>query len=254
MERYIVIVYRSPWFRTTSVKSIKVTVFVIWIYSLAWALCPLLGWGNYILEGSLSSCTYDFFTKTRHNISFVISLSVFCFYIQLLLISVSYINIFCKVLSHGSYIRRLNEEMDLTSHLKHKKRKNLELETAKASLCIIIFFCGSWLPYAVVCMIGMFGNAALIQPLVSTLPGICAKIATILNPTIYALLHPKFRNKLASFCFKGNSELITNTSYSRTIQCDNENETPVRLAYLNRKTVTTTCSLSGSIVDSDATT
>lgn len=46
-------------------------------------------------------------------------------------------------------------------------------------------------------MIAAFGNRSLVTPLVSQIPAFCAKLASVLNPFVFALNHPKFREAVA---------------------------------------------------------
>nr|XP_053638629.1 compound eye opsin BCRH2-like [Cherax quadricarinatus] len=39
----------------------------------------------------------------------------------------------------------------------------------------------------------MFGDQTLLTPLVSALPGLICKTASVYNPMMYAISHPKFR-------------------------------------------------------------
>ena len=56
----------------------------------------------------------------------------------------------------------------------------------------------AWTPYAMVCLIGCFGNRSVITPLVSQIPAFFAKTASCFNPMVFALSHPKIRQALAN--------------------------------------------------------
>ena len=60
---------------------------------------------------------------------------------------------------------------------------------------VLIWFL-AWTPYAIVCLIGSFGNRNLVTPLVSQIPAFLAKLASALNPVITALSHPRYREAL----------------------------------------------------------
>lgn len=38
-------------------------VLFCWMYSIAWNIAPFFGWGNYVPEGILDSCSFDYFTR-----------------------------------------------------------------------------------------------------------------------------------------------------------------------------------------------
>lgn len=223
IERFFVIVIREPYRHIrTSNKTVLISIMFIWIYSFVWAICPLIGWGSIILEGSMTSCTFDFFSRDVNTKSYVASILVFCFTVQLFLIICSYVRIYLKVLQHEKEIVNCYSDGNNTLQIQNRKvRKfrSVHVKTAKISLVIISIFCLSWTPYAVVAIIGNFGDASVITPLASTIPGVFAKLSTVLNPMIYALLHPKFRNKLP---FRKKKVLKAKSNFQALMKLDNE--------------------------------
>lgn len=223
IERFFVIVIREPYRHIrTSNKTVLISIMFVWIYSFVWAICPLIGWGSIILEGSMTSCTFDFFSRDVNTKSYVASILVFCFTVQLFLIICSYVRIYLKVLQHEKEIINCYTDGNNTLQIQNRKvRKfrSVHVKTAKISLVIISIFCLSWTPYAVVAIIGNFGDASVITPLASTIPGVFAKLSTVLNPMIYALLHPKFRNKLP---FHKKKVLKTKSNFQALMKLDNE--------------------------------
>lgn len=221
IERFFVIVIREPYRHIrTSNRTVLVAIVFIWVYSFMWAICPLIGWGSFILEGSMTSCTFDFFSRDVNTKSYVASILVFCFTVQLFLIICSYVRIYLKVLQHEKEIVNCYVDGNLKiQNRKVKKFHSVHVKTAKISLVIISIFCLSWTPYAVIAIIGNFGDASVITPLASTIPGVFAKLSTVLNPMIYALLHPKFRNKLP---FQKKKVLKTKINFQALMKLDNE--------------------------------
>ena len=55
----------------------------------------------------------------------------------------------------------------------------------------------AWSPYAVVCLIGAFGDRQLVTPMVSQIPSFMAKIGSCLNPIIMTISNPRYRNALS---------------------------------------------------------
>ena len=176
------------------------TVAFIWIYSIVWATGPLTGWGNLILEGMETSCTFDFLTRTTNNRSYVISIFTAHFAIPLAAISISYYLIFKAVQTQQrefALAQRTFGEEQMPLRVKNQKTgMKRELKTAKVSLIIILVFCISWSPYAIIALIGVFGDQTLVTRLGTAIPCLCAKFSTVINPLLYALLHPKFRQRL----------------------------------------------------------
>ncbi len=70
------------------------------------------------------------------------------------------------------------------------------MRIAKVAITNVCLWAFIWSPYAFVVMIAAFGNRALITPMVSQLPSFCAKTASCLNPIVFAISHPKYREAL----------------------------------------------------------
>lgn len=89
-----------------------------------------------------------------------------------------------------------------------------EIRIAKVALCNIALWAAMWTPYAAIvlqvlgcfwtiqtsqsypslCLIqGLLGDQSSITPLITILPALIAKSASICNPVVYAISHPKFR-------------------------------------------------------------
>lgn len=191
----------------SSGRPFYLAVACIWVYAILWATAPLIGWGRYILEGTNTSCTFDYLSRNMNNIVYVISMASAHFLVPVSVISCAYFLIFKTVQRHRIEFASFaadsfrQDQSELSRQILKRGRKN-ELQTAKISLIIVLVFCVSWFPYAIVALIGEFGDRTLITRLVAGIPCLCAKFSTVMNPLIYALLHPKFRKKLSD-CFVG---------------------------------------------------
>lgn len=157
------------------------------------------------MEGSRTSCTFDYFTKTTNNRSYVLSILVFCFFAQLLVISGSYFKIAQAVFAHQKDVVHSNQQADDAAfclRVSSKNRHQIEWRTAKTVLSLVMIFCVSWTPYAIISVIGQFGNQTTVTPLSSAIPGIFAKMSSFLNPIFYTLIHSKYRKLIISQCKK----------------------------------------------------
>ncbi|XP_046572833.1 rhodopsin-like [Haliotis rubra] len=181
------------------------TVLGIWLYSGIWAALPLVGWGQYVRYGP-TVCSFDFESKDSNNVSFIISIYVFCFTLQLLIIIMCYSSIFATVYIHDRELSKM--KMILTNGREHRtvSRRILELKVARLVLIIVFLFCVSWAPYAILALINMFGWRHLVTPIGVVLAGALAKISTVINPIIYAIYAPKFRSCIALCCKAGNDD------------------------------------------------
>ena len=74
------------------------------------------------------------------------------------------------------------------------------MKIAKVATTSVLLWAVIWTPYAVVTFMACFGNRSLVTPLVSQLPAFFAKTASCLNPVIYALSHPKYREAMSENC------------------------------------------------------
>ena len=200
VDRCLVIVRTFPSRNRTALRYGFFSIAVIWCYSASWAAAPLIGWGKFILEGTNTSCTFDFLTRNINNRTYVIGIFTAHFIVPVTVIFCAYCLITKTVASHQRQLRlamRIHGEEEIPlrqCNLNHSMKHSIK--TAKVSAIVISVFCISWLPYAIVALIGEFGNRTLVTRLSSGIPCLCAKFSTALNPLIYALLHPKYREKL----------------------------------------------------------
>jgi r-opsin len=74
--------------------------------------------------------------------------------------------------------------------------ESVEIRIAKAAFTIFFLFVCAWTPYAIVALIGTFGDRSLLTPLVTMIPAVCCKIVSCLDPWVYAISHPRYRQVL----------------------------------------------------------
>ena len=72
----------------------------------------------------------------------------------------------------------------------------MEWKVTKVAISNVFIWFMAWTPYALVCLVGAFGNRKLVTPMVSQIPAFLAKLASALNPVITALSHPRYREAL----------------------------------------------------------
>ena len=166
---------------------------------------PLFGWNRYILEGMGTTCSFDYITRSVTYRSFILGMFFGGFVLPLLIIIICYTSIYITVRSHQKTFRntdKMRVHKMPRSKMIHGRRQNskhnpdIEYKTAKTSLLAVLFYCIAWTPYAVVSLVGEFGNSSSLTPLISTLPCLFAKMSTLYNPFLYSLVHPRFRQKV----------------------------------------------------------
>lgn len=71
--------------------------------------------------------------------------------------------------------------------------QSAEMRIAKAALANIALWVAMWAPYASIVLQGALGNQDNITPIVTIFPALICKCASIANPIVYAISHPKYR-------------------------------------------------------------
>ncbi|XP_046993601.1 opsin, ultraviolet-sensitive [Schistocerca americana] len=194
-------------------------VLLIWAYTLPWAIVPLLEiWSRFAPEGYLTSCTFDYLTSSPSNQMFVLTIFVFSYVIPMSLIMFFYSQIVSHVVSHEKSLREQAKKMNVESLRSNtaQNQTSAEIRIAKAAIGICFLFVASWTPYAVMALIGAFGNKALLTPGVTMIPACTCKAVACLDPYVYAISHPRYRvelqKRLPWLCIKENQQSSDTTS------------------------------------------
>ena len=118
--------------------------------------------------------------------------------------------------SSVSFQRRSVTSATKLASRKHKKSKSIwsktEYKIARTVLMVVFIYTIAWTPYAVVALIGQYGNSDLITPMVAMIPIMIAKMSTVPNPFIYAIMHPKFHSALKKIF----PQLLTKSTMKRS--------------------------------------
>lgn len=195
-DRYLNIAKPLSAAKNMTSKKAFTMIMVVWAWSLLWAVPPIFGWGAYVPEGFQTSCTFDYLSTEHHTRSYIYGLYIGGFVVPLVIIVVCYVLIL-------KAIRKYLEDMDTVVHIMNadlqnkQENANTEIKVAKIAMKIITLYILSWSPYATVALIGQFGPAEWVSPVVSEIPVMFAKTCAMHNPIVYAFSHPKFREALA---------------------------------------------------------
>nr|QWV42651.1 ultraviolet sensitive opsin 1 [Byturus ochraceus] len=176
-----------------------IMISMVWIYCIPWLVLPLTEiWGRFAPEGYLTSCTFDYLTNTFDNRLFVGSIFTFSYVMPMSMIIYFYSQIVSKVFSHEKALREQAKKMNVDSLRSNQQQHNqsAELRIAKAAITICSLFVASWTPYAVLALIGAFGDQSLLTPGVTMIPACCCKLVACIDPYVYAISHPKYRQEL----------------------------------------------------------
>ncbi|KAL4707713.1 hypothetical protein ACJJTC_014894 [Scirpophaga incertulas] len=172
---------------------------VIWIYATPWALLPLFQiWGRYVPEGYLTSCTFDYLTNTFDTKLFVACIFVCSYVFPMSFIIYFYSGIVKQVFAHEAALREQAKKMNVESLRSNQVAgaQSAEIRIAKAALTVCFLFVASWTPYGVMALIGAFGDQDLLTPGVTMIPAVACKTVACIDPWVYAISHPKYRQEL----------------------------------------------------------
>ncbi|XP_064153390.1 melanopsin-B-like [Anguilla rostrata] len=195
IDRYLVITKPLQAIQWTSKRRTSLAIVLVWLYSLAWSLAPLVGWSSYIPEGLMTSCTWDYVTSTSANKSYTLMLCCFVFFIPLGIISYCYLFMFLAIRSAGRDLEKLGTHIRKSTLVQQQSIRN-EWKLAKIAFVVIIVYVLSWSPYACVALIAWAGHANLLSPYCKSVPAVIAKASAVYNPFIYAIIHTKYRTTL----------------------------------------------------------
>ncbi|XP_042242661.1 compound eye opsin BCRH1-like isoform X1 [Homarus americanus] len=195
-DRYNIICngFNGP--KMTMTKAVVMCLFC-WAMAIGWALPPFFGWGKYIPEGILDSCSYDYLTQDWNTKSYNIAIFIFDFFLPASIIICSYVFIVKAICAHEAGMRAQAKKMNV-SNLRSNEADNqrAEIRIAKTAIANVSLWLTCWTPYAAITIQGVLGHHENITPLVTMLPALLAKSASCYNPFVYAISHPKFRQAL----------------------------------------------------------
>ncbi|OQV15509.1 Melanopsin [Hypsibius exemplaris] len=222
VDRYLVICKPFLLMRSTMTRErAKFAIAFVWLYSLGWAAPPLCGVSNYVLEGFLTTCSFDYLDPSSESRIFIFTMFIGAYVAPLSIIIISYLLIVYEVYAHSKKFKKAASKMKGKGAAQKQNdelaKKKKEIQTAKIACTITICWTAAWTPYAMVALMGIGSRHAWLSPILSQLPALCAKTAAVYNPLVYAISHPKYRDALKKIfpfliCIKSPDEEIKGTS------------------------------------------
>ncbi|XP_028436557.1 opsin 9 [Perca flavescens] len=128
-------------------RHVYLSIALVWVYTLFWALLPAFGFGSYGPEPYGTSCTINWW-KMRLSLNeriYIFLILVLCFGFPALTIVASYVAILLKVYRSNHTLASIS-----FSSVSHTS-KNLTLTKMAAVVCTTFFL--AWMPYATVSLI-----------------------------------------------------------------------------------------------------
>ena len=120
------------------------------------------------------------------------------YFTPLTMIGCFYTSIVKAVVAHERALKVQAKKMNVDSlRSAGDKEESAEIKIAKVAITnVLLWFC-IWTPYATVSSFPSLGMSHLLTPSTAAIPGFVAKLASCLNPLVYAVSHPKFREAMA---------------------------------------------------------
>ncbi|KAG7253526.1 hypothetical protein CRUP_009647, partial [Coryphaenoides rupestris] len=171
-ERYNVVCRPQAAFKLNMRRSRRGLLFV-WVFCLAWAVAPLLGWSSYGPEGVQTSCSLGWEERSWSNYSYLVLYTLLCFVAPVIVI--------------------LNHSVELQggrSSLEENER------AIRMVLFMIVAFFVCWLPYTVLSVVVVADPQLHIPPLLATMPMYFAKTSPVYNPVIYFLSNKELNHSV----------------------------------------------------------
>nr|BAO03859.1 UVopsin1 [Sogatella furcifera] len=175
-------------------------ILLIWAYVTPWSIMPLFEvWSRFVPEGFLTSCSFDYLTKTDSIRYFTAVMFLICYCIPMSMIIYYYSQIVNHVVNHEKALRKQAKKMNVDSLRSNQAQQSMsaEVRIAKVAITICFLFVAAWTPYAIVALIGAFGNQSLLTPVVTMIPALACKSVACIDPYVYAISHPRYRVELA---------------------------------------------------------
>ncbi|CAB4056322.1 OPN4 [Lepeophtheirus salmonis] len=197
-DRYNVIVKGFNGTKITAGKAL-IIIMSIWGYSIAISALALFDiWGGYTVEGLLFTCSYDYLTDDANNVSYILFTCFFMYLLPMSLVFFFYSSIVKAVWAHEMTLKQQAKKMNVESLRSNvdTHAESAEIRIAKVAVTNVSLWAGIWSPYTIVVLMAVMGSKSSITPLISQLPSFIAKTASCLNPMVYAMSHPKYREAL----------------------------------------------------------
>ncbi|XP_035438926.2 opsin Rh3 isoform X1 [Spodoptera frugiperda] len=213
LDRYWAVVRPLEPLRALTAIRARLLAIGAWLYACVFAIIPALdiGYGRYVPEGYLTSCSFDYLTEDFSPRCFIFVFFCAAWLAPFCTITFCYISIFRVVvfntsMSYGNQDQRLS-----TRHVKERTKRKAEIKLAFLVMAVIALFFISWTPYAIVALLGISGKKDVLTPITSMIPALFCKTAACINPFIYIITHPKFRKEFKKLLFRDKSKRMGGT-------------------------------------------
>lgn len=213
LDRYWAVVRPLEPLRALTAIRARLLAVGAWLYAVLFSAIPALdiGYGQYVPEGYLTSCSFDYLTEEMGPRYFIFTFFCGAWLAPFCTISFCYTSILQVVVCKRHMSTDKQEQRLSSRHVKEKAKRKAEIKLAFLVIVVIALFFISWTPYAIVALLGIFGKKHLITPTASMIPALFCKTAACINPFIYIITHPKFRKELQKILYRDKSKRMSGT-------------------------------------------
>ncbi|KAF5907231.1 parapinopsin, partial [Clarias magur] len=149
-----------------------------WVWSFIWNTPPLFGWGSYQLEGVMTSCAPNWYSRDPVNVSFIMCYFMLCFALPFATIVFSYMRLL--------YTLRQVAKLQIAESGSTAKA---EVQVARMVIIMVMAFLLTWLPYAAFALTVIIDSNIHINPIIASIPAYLTKTSTVFNPIIYIFMN-----------------------------------------------------------------
>lgn len=79
-----------------------------------------------------------------------------------------------------------------------RSKMMMEKRLMKSVVILILNWTIAWTPYALISLAGIFSYSEFISPIMSMMPALLAKTASVIDPYIYFLSHPRYKREVTA--------------------------------------------------------
>ncbi|XP_076445835.1 opsin-5-like [Babylonia areolata] len=163
-----------------------------WVAAVLTTAPPLVGMSRYTFEPFGTSCTIDWDDTSPLSVFYVYLLIVIAYVLPVAIMSFCYYKV---VIRSNQLMRTMRQAQSNALSLAEAETANNTLAENKVtwvSLAMVLIFVVVWSPYAFVCVWAIYDSN--IPVWVNTLPTMVCKASCMLNPLIFYLTNPIFRD------------------------------------------------------------
>ncbi|KAK3892104.1 hypothetical protein Pcinc_004071 [Petrolisthes cinctipes] len=129
-----------------SMRRAGLWLLLIWVYSGGWCALPFFGWNQYVLEGLMTSCTFDYLSMDTWSRSYVVVLFLASYAVPLVVVCYAYFGIVSSVSRHDRNLK--SHERAQGENVRYQNLQRRESQLNRVVFTSVLAFMIAWTPYA----------------------------------------------------------------------------------------------------------